>query len=122
MHIWSKLLVAFVVLLPSVASSFAATTASYEVSATLLHDGKSFAAPSVIVTADKPASIEVSGTDGYKLTLTVTDVSPDRIKVAANLDSSHGSMAPTVVVRPDQPASVSVGKLGLELTVRRSDG
>jgi len=119
MSTWIKI-IAFVALALPLASSLATTPASYEVSATLSHAGKSFATPSAIVRADKPASIEVSGADGYKLTLTVTDLAPDKIKVAANLDSSHGAMAPTVVVRPGQPGSVTVGDLSLTLTVSRS--
>jgi hypothetical protein len=104
------------------ASSFASPPGSYEVSAKLSHAGKTFGAPSATVQADKPADIEVSGADGYKLTLTITDLAPDEIQVTANLDSSHGSMAPTVVVRPGQLASVSIGDLGLDLTVSRNGG
>ena len=100
--------------------SFAGPPGAYEVSAKLMHAGQPFATPNAVVLADKPASIGVTGPGGYKLMLTVTDIAPDKIQVAASLDSSHGSMAPTVVVRPGRPASVSVGELGLELTVRRS--
>jgi hypothetical protein len=121
MHIRSKLAVACVVPLIAVAASFAATAASYEVSARLLHDGKSFATPAAVIAAGQPASIEVSGADGYKLTLTVTGAGADGIKVVAELDSAYGSMAPTVTVHPDRPASVSVGRLGLELAVRPRD-
>jgi len=122
MHVYRKLLVALVALCLWSASSVAAAAASYEVSATISHAGKSFASPSATVLADQPATIQVSGKDGYKLTLIVTDMTADEIKVVATLDSSHGSMAPTVVVRPDQAAAVSVGDLGLKLTVRRSGG
>lgn len=103
-------------------SSLAAASDSYKVSVKLSHAGNSFSEPSAVVLADKPASIEVSGTDGYKLTLTVTDLAVDQIQVVASLDSAHGSMEPTVVVRPDQPATISVGDLSLELTVGRSGG
>jgi len=122
MHVYRKLLVALAALCLWSASSVAAAAASYEVSATISHAGKSFASPSATVLADQPATIQVSGKDGYKLTLIVTDMTADEIKVVATLDSSHGSMAPTVVVRPDQAAAVSVGDLGLKLTVRRSGG
>jgi len=122
MRIRSKLFVALIAFCLCAASSIAAAAASYEVSATLSHSGRSFASPSATVLADKPATIQVSGKDGYKLTLIVTDIAADEIKVVASVDSSHGSMAPTVVVRPDQPATVSVGDLGLKLTVRRSGG
>lgn len=106
----------------SASLSFAGPPGTYEVSAKLTHAGQPFAEPSAVVRANTPASIEVAGPNGYKLTLTVTDMAPDKIQVAADLDSPHGSMAPTVIVRPGQPASVSVGNLGLELTVSRDDG
>lgn len=122
MRIRLKLFAALLALSLSVTSCFAATPAPYEVSVTLSHAGKSFASPSAVVQAGKPASIEVTGTDGYKLTFTVSDLTPDTIKVVASLASSYGSMAPTVVVRPDQPARVAVGDLGLEITVRRGGG
>lgn len=121
MHIGHKLIVSLALGL-SASLSFASPPGSYEVAARLTHAGKSFAAPSAVVLANKLASIEVSGPDGYRLTLTLTDLAPDKIQVAAKVDSSYGSMAPTVVVRPGKSASVSVGELGLELTVSRSDG
>ena len=122
MRIWQRAFIAVLAFSAFAASSFAIPPGLYEVSAKLSHAGKSFATPSATVRAGQPANIEVSGPDGYKLTFTVTDLAPDKIQVAASLDSSHGSMAPTVVVRPGQPASVSVGNLGLELTVSRSGG
>ena len=121
MHIWPKS-IATIALCLLANLSLANPPGSYAVSARLTHAGQAFAAPSAVVLANKPASIEVTGPDGYKLTLTVTDLAPDKIQIAAHLDSSHGSIAPTVVVRPDKPASVSIGDLGLELTVSRRDG
>ncbi|RYG85939.1 MAG: hypothetical protein EON59_11135 [Alphaproteobacteria bacterium] len=95
---------------------------SFAVSTNLTYAGRSFARPSIVVLADKPATIEVPGAGGYKLTLTVSELDTHEIKVVAKLDSSHGSMAPTVVVRPGRPASASVGDLGLALTVSGNDG
>jgi hypothetical protein len=103
-------------------SALAAASGLYKVSATLSHAGKPFAAPSAVVVAGQPASIEVSGADGYKITLTVTDVAADKIQVVAQVNSAHGSMHPTVVVHPNQPATVSVGDLELGLSVSRSGG
>ena len=102
------------------ASSLATAPGSFKVSATLSHSGKIFASPSAVVVAGQPASIEVSGADGYKISLTVTDVAVDKIQVVAQVNSAHGSMHPTVIVRPNQPATVSVGDLELRLSVTRS--
>ena len=121
MRIWSKIIATLVLCLPA-SLSFASPPGSYEVSAKLTQGGQTFAAPSAVVLANKPASIEVIGPNGYKLTLTVTALAPEQLQVAAQLDSAYGSMAPTVVVRPDKPASVSLGDLGLELTVSRGGG
>jgi len=120
MRVCLNLLTALALCAPA-SLSFASPPGSYEVSAKLTYANQAFAEPSAVVRANKSASIEVTGPDGYTLTLTVTDMAPDKIQVAANLDSSHGSMAPTVIVRPDQPASVSAGDLGLELTASRGD-
>ena len=104
-------------------ASFAAKAAeSFNVSAELLHNGKSFGSPSAVVAGDTRATIEVTGPKGYKFSFTVTDSAPGKIKVAATVDSSHGSFAPVVVVRPGEPATVSVGDLGLKITVQRSGG
>ena len=122
MQVWPKALVFVTALSAFVAPAFAEAPDSYEVSATLSHAGKPFAAPSAIVKSGQPASIESSGADGYKITLTVTDAGPDKIQVIARVTSRHGSMAPTVTVQPEKPAKVAVGDLGLELVVRPRGG
>lgn len=122
MRIWPKWFAVLLVLPLSISTSYGTTPASYEVTATLSHAGKSFASPSAVVQADKPASIEVSGADGYKFAFTVSDLTSDTIKVVASLDSLYGSMEPTLVVYPGQPASVAVDDLMLEITVRRGGG
>lgn len=114
----ARLKILAVVVLTALAGSASATSPdTFAVSAKLTHGDHAFAEPSAVVLAGTPATLEVSGADGYKLTLTVSEISADEIQVAADLESSHGSMAPTLVVRPGQVASVSVGELGLELTV-----
>lgn len=95
---------------------------TYTVTATLLHNGESFGEPTAIVKSDTPASVEVSGPDGYKLSLTVTDLASDEIQVSAKLDSSHGSMEPVLVVSPAKPATVTIGELGLRVTVIHGGG
>lgn len=100
----------------------AASPPVFSVSVRLTDGERTFATPSVVVRANEPARVEVSGVDRYALTLTVSDVAVDEIQVVADLDSARGSMTPTVVVRPGEAARVSVGKLGFELTVdRRAD-
>ncbi len=121
MRNWQKTIATVVICLHA-SVSFADPPVAYEVSANLTHAGKSFAAPNAVVRANRPASVEVSGPDGYTFMLTVTDLAPDQIQVAVQVDSSYGAMAPTVVVRPGETANVSMGELGLELTVRRSGG
>ena len=102
------------------ASSTCLAAETYKISASLSQNGKSLGDPVAVVQADTPASVEVSGPNGYKLGFTVTDLAIDEIKVAATLDSSYGNIAPVMVVRPGQPAKVAVGDLELILTVDRS--
>lgn len=105
-----------------VASPLSIASDAYKVSATLSHAGKPFATPTATVLAGHPARVGVSGTNGYTLSLTVTQLAADRIQVAAGVDSAYGTMQPTVVVHPDQPTTVSAGDLRLEVTVSPSDG
>ncbi len=91
----------------------------YNVFASLSHKDKSFASPVLIVTDGIPSNIEVSGPNGYKLSLTLTGIADGKLKIATVLDSSHGSMAPVLVVQSGKPVSVSVGDLKLSLTVNR---
>ncbi len=102
------------------ASFNCAAAETYTVSASLLHNGKQFGAPTLVVEPNTPASMEVTGPSGYKLSLTVSELASDKIKVAATLDSSFGKMAPVVVVHPGQPATVALGELEFGLTVQRT--
>lgn len=101
------------------ATSVFASPDTYTVSATLLHNGEPFGEPSAVVKADTPASIEVSGADGYKFSFTVTDLAPEKLQVSAKLESARGDIEPVVTVRPAEPATVTVGELGVRLTVVR---
>jgi hypothetical protein len=116
------LAIAFGITTLIMSAGLAAQDGAFDVSATLTHAGETFASPAVSLRADQPASVEVFGDGAFKLTLTVTDVAPNKIRVQANLDSEYGSMEPIVVVRPGEPASVSVGDLAMEVTVSRSGG
>ncbi len=101
------------------ASTASAAPATYAVEAQLSHKGHVFASPSAVVQEGVPATLEVTGPDGYRLVLTVTGQSADALALAATLDSPRGHMAPTLVVRPDQEGSIRVGELGLAVTVHR---
>src|SRR5258708_16197948 len=84
-------------------SSFAA--GPYGVSLTLSQKGKAFAAPSVFVDDGVPATIKVSGHDGYVLTITVTSAGQNRLMVATRLDSAYGSIHPPMMFPPGQTPS-----------------
>ncbi len=101
----------------ALATTASAAPATYAVEAQLSHKGHVFASPSAMVQDGVPATLEVTGPDGYRLALTVTRQSADAVELAATLDSPRGHMAPTLVVRPDQPGSVHVGDLALAVTV-----
>ncbi len=115
----SLVIAAFLGFILALGTSFAAQRATYEVSVTLLHSGVVFASPTLSVESGVAGSVEVSGPDGYTLSLIINDVDPDALQVQTTLDSPRGSMAPTLVVRPGEPAQVSLGELGLGIAVRR---
>lgn len=97
-------------------------TTAYQVTANLSHNGESFGSQVAVVRSDTQALVELSGPKGYQLGFTVTDLAEDEIRVAATLDSAHGSISPVIVLRPGLPATVSVEDLELTLTVDRVDG
>lgn len=104
---------------------FAATAAHaggdrYQINASLLHDGKPFAAPAMTVLAGEPATVEIGGPDAFKLAITATGVDAQAVRIEADLESVHGSMQPTMIVRTGEPASVAVRDLRVELKVARS--
>ena len=101
-------------------SAMAAGT--YTVSAVLKDGDATFGTPSLQVAAGVPARMEITGTDGYRLQVTVSEHAPGALAVSADLASARGAMPPTLVVRPGEPASVSVGALAMTLTVEPVDG
>lgn len=109
-------------LLAVAVTSCATTEESYTVRAGLLHKGDTFATPVVALKNNVPATVEVSGANGYTLTLTVTQLRDHTLRVASHLNSSYGSIDPVLLVEAGQTASVSVGDIGLTLTANRNGG
>jgi hypothetical protein len=99
------------------ASLDCAAANAWRVEATLRHGGERFAAPMAVVAAGKPATIEVAGNKGYKLTIGVEELAEGKLKLSAALVSAYGAMSPVLVVLPGQPADVDVGDLGMSVTV-----
>lgn len=112
----SKTLLSIVLL---VATTAHAGSDQYELAATLLHDGKTFAGPVLTLRNGEPATVEVTGPDAFKLAITATGIDAATVRIEADLESAHGSMQPVMVVRIGEPASVTVGTLGFEIEVAR---
>ena len=109
---------AMIVSFAALAISFDCAAAdTWRVEATLRHGGERFAAPVAVVAAGKPATVEVAGDGGYKLSIGVEELAEGKLKVSAALASSFGAMSPVLVVLPGQPATVDVGDLGMSVTV-----
>lgn len=103
--------------------SFGAPAAEiYKVSTTLSHKGKAFASPVVVIKEAVPGTVEVSGPDGYRLSVTVTTAGDNIVDVAAKVDSARGAMAPRVTVRLGQAATVAIGDLQFGLLVEPNSG
>ncbi len=93
-----------------------ASTATYTISAHLAHEGHPFAAPVIVVREGEPTTVEVTGNGGYRLTVTVTPVTPGSVRVDTDLRTAYGATSPAMVVQIGQPASVSVGDIQMTLT------
>src|SRR5690625_2960174 len=88
-------LTAIVFVLATVSFGCFASTGSYKVSTALSHNGKVFSSPTVIVKSGVPASIKVSGKNGYKLSVTVTELGGDEVKVSSKFTSEqYGHSSP----------------------------
>jgi hypothetical protein len=115
----SKTLLSIMLLAATAATAAHAGSNQYEIAATLLRDGKPFAAPHVTIRDGEPATVEVTGRDAFRLAITATGIDAESVRIKVDLKSAHGSMQPTMVVRTGEPARVAVGNLGLEIEVAR---
>lgn len=100
----------------------AAAADAYRVDATLTHGGARFAAPATVVMAGTPATVQVDGKDGYRLSLAVEPAAGGKLKLSAALASGYGEMSPVLVVTPGEPATVAVGDLAMSVTVTPAPG
>ena len=107
----------FAVALLSPVACFAG--AIYKVSAQATHAGATFAEPVLFLKEGTAGVVEVSGKEGYKLSLTVSDAGHGHLKVDSQLNSAYGSISPSLVVDEGKVASVSIGDLGLSISAVR---
>lgn len=117
-----KIPLAFAILVLAFLSFSSVAAETYKVSASLLYQGKVFAKPTVVVQPGAPARVAVSGTDGYTLTLVLTNLPSNKVKISAKLDSSHGSASPQIITYIGKPVTVTEGEMGLTLDVHRANG
>lgn len=89
----------------------------WRIAAALLHDGRQFAKASVVVAADRPATVKVDGEAGYSLSLGIEDLGRGQLRLNAALVSAYGSMSPAVVLRPGQTANIAIDHIGLVMKV-----
>ncbi len=107
---------AFAAIALCAASTSALASQLYNVSVTISDAGREFAAPRFVARPGEAATVEVSGTDAYALTITIEPLEDGTLKASTDLRSSHGSMAPVLILKPGSPASVAVGELSITLT------
>jgi hypothetical protein len=91
-----------------------------KISAALSHNSKLIGSPLIVVKEGVNAIVAVSGSNGYKLALTVTDAGKGQFKIVTHLDTAYGSITPEMVVLAGRPAAVSVGNIAIGLTAVRS--
>lgn len=115
----AKFLLAFsTLILPAI--GWSAEGATYVVNAELRHQGSMLAAPTMTVTENQPATMELSGENGYRLEVTLAP-SPDGddgLAVDARVFTAHGELVQTLTVSPGVPAEAAEGDLKLGLTVQ----
>ena len=88
----------------------------YNVSVKISDAGQEFAASEFVARTGEAATVEVSGTDSYALTLTIDPLPDGTLKASTDLKSNHGAMAPVVILKPGKAASVAIGDLSITLT------
>ena len=95
------------------AVSFDCTAAPlYRVSAQLVDKGQPIGAPTLVVEDGSPASVGVGPAGWRLLSVTVTDIAQDRIRVATSIQARDHVATPTVVVRPGNRPRFRLATLG----------
>ena len=123
MLIWKKTIAVAALLITSFAPSVLnAASAGYKVAAVIAAGGKELGKPTVTLKAGKPASVSVSGENGFRLELTVTESEPGTVEVDTRLNASAGSVATTVVTPVGKPVVVATDALSLQITVQPGGG
>ena len=123
MLIWKKAIVVATLLTALFApSALNAAPVSYKISAVIAAAGKELGKPTVAVKAGEPASVSVSGDNGYRLELTVSESGPGTVEVVTHLNASAGSVATTVVTPIGRAVVVATDALNLQITVQPGGG
>ncbi|MFC0446285.1 hypothetical protein ACFOD1_12425 [Pseudidiomarina halophila] len=94
----------------------AVSAEDYHVAVDLLHNNQVTASPSLVVQDGVPASVSVSGDDGYEVALTIRKQNSEFL-VDTQINSAGGSIAPSFLVKASHPAKVTIGEFGLRLTL-----
>ena len=95
-----------------------AAHADYRVDTKLYQAGQLVGAPSMVVKANKPATVSVNSTYDIELMLEPYDSQQVRVTATVNL---HGiPMRPTLLVELGKPNSLTIGDRRMEVVVNKS--
>jgi hypothetical protein len=117
-----KCVVAALAVIVSLSAGNAIAGNTYKVSAEITEHGITVATPTLVVKAGAPASVEIAGDKGYRLTVQVQPAELGTVDVAARAETAAGKVDSTLTGNLDTPMTVATGDIGLKITVTPGGG
>jgi hypothetical protein len=93
----------------------------YEVGFQVWEAGELISTPSVVVRAQKEATLAVEGTHPYRMSIQVSPVGPSVVLLSASYESDAVSSSPSLVLELGREASVSVNGFKLVVLVEPAE-
>ena len=111
----------FILAISSFAPSlFAAEKPDYLVTATVYSKGVVLGKPSLLVVSGVESSVQVSGENGYKLSLNVTSSPNNTVLAKSIVKTSSGEINPSLLLEVGKESTVKSGEVELHLLVNKA--
>ena len=101
-------------------SSFAVASGDYLVTATVSSNGVVLGKPTLLVVSGVDASVQVSGENGYKLSLNITSSPNNTVLAKSFVKTSSGEINPSVLLEIGKESTVKSGSVELHLLVNKA--
>ena len=112
-----KCIVAAIAVIVSLSAGNANAGDTYKVSAEITEHGTMVATPTLVAEAGTPASVEIAGEKGYRLTVQVQPAEMGSVHVTARVETAGGKADSSFTGNLDTPMTVTTGDIGLKITV-----